>query len=87
VKASDIEGGDKIDGWTVTEAALMPGGLIDEKTYPGGATGYNWRPAVVLLTLERVLSGEAVWYAPKPPAGVETKTETRRTWYRADEDV
>jgi hypothetical protein len=82
MKARDLKPGDTVDGWTVTDA--RPAGMWV-------SVGTEEWDAVVLLTLERELyleghdvNGEELWWAGKAPPG-EGKTETYRTWYRADE--
>jgi hypothetical protein len=81
--AKDIKAGDTVDEWTVTEAKPAA-------EWPGTVA-----MGIVLLTLECTywldghdVNGEEVWYGGKPwNAGSPTKTETRRTWRRADEEV
>ena len=73
MKASDIEPGDVIDGWTVT--------VIREAV--GTLSGVVLRDVgIVLLELERTRLQETSPHTPAKPV-----TETRRTWHRADEDV
>ena len=79
MKASKLKPGDVMDGWTVVEVDFQP---------DGGVLEY------ILLELEGTyyleghdVNGEEIWWLAPAPEGEPTKTKTRRTWYRADEDV
>ncbi len=86
MKAKDIEPGMVINGWDVLEcnAAGM---------WTTPRTTEEW-DGVVLLTLERNLyldgfdvNGDEVWYVGEAPIEAATKSEVRRDWFRADEEV
>ena len=87
MKASDIKPGDVLDGWTVTEAKFAAPVTIDLEA----KTWTNELDAVVLLTLERNVLEHVGRTGPNERAtdlimaGIDV--ETRRTWYRADEEV
>jgi hypothetical protein len=71
MKAADIKPRDVIDGWTVTE--------VFDVTYQHPR---HWDPVVfVLLTLERPDN------MGSKHLSANRKMETRRSWYRADEEV
>lgn len=72
MKASDIQVGDTIDGWTAV--------LVQRDNFTWSNDG-SFRPGViVLLELERL---EVTHYA----LGHISNMLTKRTWYRADEEV
>lgn len=73
MKAKDIKPGMVIDGWTVTTAS---GRVVVFGAQPVGDD-------VVLLTLERTQYDRPDWLKGQRAVGMLTK----RTWYRADEDV
>ena len=91
MKAHRLIVGDTVDGWNVTALRFAAVVTIDNEA----GTWTNDLDAVVLLSLERQLylgpydvNGERDWYVGAPPnSDTETKAETRRRWFRADEEV
>jgi len=74
MKASDIKVGDTVDGWTVTDVAEVCGiveSSIELETFRQVERSADPWNTIVFVKLERGI--------PDPA--------TRRTWYRADEEV
>jgi hypothetical protein len=76
VKAVNIRIGNRIDGWTVTEY------IYAERP----ARADDWQPMVLLRT---EIEAHLCRYMDECGNEIEEEvpTETRRVWYRADEDV